>query len=79
MSLNSFTSEERQTWSDNVYIKILENTSELDTFYWHCGYNYRCFLIKKLNNINIVPLDCMGIGKQLSFYKTTINTYNDLF
>jgi cytoplasmic iron level regulating protein YaaA (DUF328/UPF0246 family) len=79
LTLNKFTVKEKELWADNVYNEIVKHTRECDSLYWHCGYNYRYILIEKLNNVHYVPLDSMGIGKQLSFYKNSMNVYNDLF
>lgn len=73
LSLNSLSKNELSKWSKNISEKILKlNPDEID---FYCGVNYRKYLIDILKKNNIKcnsPLEGLGIGKQLKFYKNNI-------
>ncbi|MBM3234223.1 hypothetical protein FJZ19_03960 [Candidatus Pacearchaeota archaeon] len=68
-TLNRMKIEERKAWSEKVLEK-LKNVSDLekDEIIFLAGKKYREFLIPEIKNFK-VPLEGLGIGKQLKFLK----------
>ena len=71
LSLNSFTRRERMEWSDRTAEQLLKmNLSSVHIF---AGRHYRDYLVPLLEAAGVavsVPLAGLGIGQQLSWYKT---------
>ena len=73
MTLNEMSNKEIKVWADNVLV-TLGKVSQLDkdNFVFLAGNNYRKFLIAHLKNYEI-PLQGLGIGKQLKWLTERIN------
>lgn len=72
LTLNKFNAESLRDWSDHTILQ-LEEVADLteDKFVILAGNNYRKHLIKNLKDYEI-PLEGLGIGKQLQFLKNKI-------
>lgn len=73
--LKNLTVEQVKEWSDKVFNQMKEklNLHDFDRVYFHAGKTYRQYLIPKLEEIGIkceVPLENLGIGKQLAWYNS---------
>ena len=73
-TLNQKSALERQRWSLRVYQQLRERLSPPSIYrlFIHAGLQYRKYLIPLLNDsryIFDVPLQGLGIGKQLKWYK----------
>ena len=72
-TLNTKSDHEIRIWADNVYAKLQQQTDVTrDEFVFLAGERYRKYLVAKLANVE-VPLQGLGIGKQLAFYKEKNN------
>ena len=74
LTLNYMGVKEAKEWSNRVFNQIQNrlNLDEIEQINFHAGKNYRKYLIPKLEEFGIkikIPLDNLGIGKQLSWYK----------
>ena len=69
LTLNKMKSDEIKIWANNV-LKQLARESDLnnDEFVFLAGENYRKYLVSYIEKYN-VPLQGLGIGKQLKFLK----------
>ncbi|WP_342042868.1 DUF6884 domain-containing protein [Bacillus sp. OTU2372] len=70
VTLNNMNAGERKELTENVYKQILK--LEPLQLYFYAGKKYREYLIPLLEKKGIqcyVPLEGLGIGEQLSFYK----------
>jgi len=68
-TLNKMSSDEVKEWSENIIKKLRENANlEKDEFIFLAGNKYRKYLIKNIKNYKI-PLEGLGIGKQLKYLK----------
>lgn len=72
VSIKTFSIEKKRKWAAEVVdeLKSHESPDEV-TVYLHGGYIYRKFLQPELKNYGFqykVPLEGLGIGKQLSWY-----------
>ena len=69
LTLNGMKSIEKKVWADNV-LKQLASESDLDNdeFVFLAGENYRKYMVPHIKNYN-VPMQGLGIGKQLKFLK----------
>lgn len=73
-TLNDKTVEERRQWSKTVFKQIKQKLPDPSSIviYFHAGKQYREFLIPLLDEAGYsikVPLEGLGIGKQLAWYK----------
>lgn len=69
-TLNNMKKQERLQWADQVLDAILANTAKGDTIVILAGVRYRQYIMEPLlqhGYIVEVPLESMGIGKQLSW------------
>ena len=72
-SLNKMRSREVKEWSKKVLRELKEISNlEKDEFIFLAGERYRKFLIPSIKNYKI-PLEGLGIGKQLKFLKEATN------
>lgn len=63
---------QRKEWADKVIMQCKEKCISFDDeAIFLCGKKYREFLIDEFKNSK-VPLEHMGIGEQLAFYKKEI-------
>lgn len=69
MTLNNMNEKQKKQWSYKVYHQIIKKIDEDDVLYFHCGLNYRKYLIRKLKNDLKEPMKGISIGLQLRFYK----------
>jgi cytoplasmic iron level regulating protein YaaA (DUF328/UPF0246 family) len=69
MTLNDFSKSQRIEWSDKVYEQVQPRIDDNDTLYFYVGQNYREFLLPLLKNTFHIPLEGLGIGQQLKFFK----------
>jgi len=72
-SLFNLTNKERKDWANLVCKEIIEKHPNLKYVDIYAGKLYRVHLIKLLEKHGIkcnVPLQGLGIGQQLNFYKT---------
>lgn len=72
VTLNDMTPTERKAWATNAAEAIKQRYPAETEFYIHAGRHYRDHLIPLLEAAGHtvhVPLEGMGIGQQLSFYK----------
>ena len=69
LTLNKMKSDEIKIWANNV-LKQLARESDLnnDEFVFLAGENYRKYLVPYIKKYN-VPMQGLGIGKQLKFLK----------
>jgi len=69
LTLNGMKSIEKKVWADDV-LKQLASESDLDNdeFVFLAGENYRKYIVPHIKNYN-VPMQGLGIGKQLKFLK----------
>lgn len=72
LTLNDFKEADKKRWSFKVYNQIINRIDINDNIYWHCGINYRKYIIRILPNKQFIPLKGLGIGKQLSWYKNNL-------
>ena len=78
-TLNDKTAEERQRWSMIVFNQIRDKlpTPSSCGLFFHAGKRYREFLIPLLTEAKYscrVPLEGLGIGKQLAWYKERLGS-----
>ena len=74
LTLNNMDVKQRKVWSERVFEQMKDKLklADYDKVFFHAGKKYRNFLIPKLENVGIkfeVPLEHIGIGKQLRWYK----------
>lgn len=68
-TLNTKPLKEVQQWAKEVYCQLCKVADpKTDEFVFLAGERYRKYLLPLLKNVS-VPLQGMGIGKQLAFYK----------
>lgn len=68
-TLNTKTKREKQLWAYKCYCQLKEKEINFnEPVVWLCGENYRKYLMQKFTN-NSVPIEGLGLGKQLKFYK----------
>ena len=79
MTLNDFSKSEKIKWSEMVYEQMKTNINENDNLYFYVGNNYREYLLPLLTNKCSVPLEGMGIGQQLQYFKNNTVTKHDFF
>lgn len=71
-TLNTKTKKEKQLWAYKCYCQLKEKQIDFDEpVVWLCGENYRKYLMQKFKNNN-VPINGLGLGNQLKFYKKNI-------
>lgn len=71
-TLNSLSAEEQRQWSEKVLQSLRQRADiENDEFVFLAGKNYRRFLAEHIRHFN-VPMQGLGIGKQLSFLKKAV-------
>ena len=74
LTLNNMNASERKDWTEKVFNQMISRL-KLEDFakvFFHAGRKYREHLIPKLKNIGIhceVPLEHLGIGEQMAWYK----------
>jgi cytoplasmic iron level regulating protein YaaA (DUF328/UPF0246 family) len=77
-TLNAMNMQQKKEWSERVYQQFLMemknhswNWSDIRLVAFHAGEAYRKFLIERLAEYVTVsvPMQGLGIGEQLSFYK----------
>lgn len=74
LTLNKMGVKEKKSWAENVAKQLAEkNIAITDELYFHCGSNYRKYLMPLLKNNSHEPLMGLGIGKQLGWYKKELN------
>lgn len=74
VTLNNMSTAEVAKWATKVFEQMenMLNLSSFDKVYFHAGKKYRQFLIPKLESKGVqceIPLENLGIGKQLAWYK----------
>lgn len=75
VTLNNMKAEERKRWANLVYKQTLELNLNLQEIDFYAGKKYREYLIPHFQEKGIkcnVPLEGMGIGEQLQFYKNKL-------
>jgi len=69
-TLNTMSRQERHNWAENVFGELKKHTKAVDEITFIAGLRYRQdltpFLLKRGNKI-CVPMEGMGIGKQLQW------------
>ncbi len=72
LTLKDMRSQEIKEWAEKVMqkLRIVSNLAE-DTFIFLAGERYRKYLIPHIKNFH-VPLQGLGIGKQLQFLKRSL-------
>lgn len=75
MFLGDYSKKERVEWSNITYNQILQRIKPKkdDVFIFLCGKNYYEFLLDKLDNKYLMPLEGLTIGKQIKFLKEELN------
>lgn len=69
LTLNNFKEREKKIWAYHTYRQMINHIdNKHDVLFWHCGVNYRKYLMKKFTK-NKTPLKGLGIGFQLKWYK----------
>jgi len=69
LTLNTMNDEERKIWSEKVLEKLKKEADlEKDEILFLAGKNYRKYLAPHIRNYK-VPMEGLGIGKQLKFLK----------
>lgn len=69
LTLNTMNKKQRKEWSDKVLMQCKEKGISFDEeAIFLCGKKYREFLMNEFKNSS-APLEHMGIGEQLAFYK----------
>jgi hypothetical protein len=67
------SAEEKKQWASDIAYTIMKNyRPETTEFYIHAGKDYRKYLLPMLEEYGFkvyVPLQGLGIGQQLQFYK----------
>jgi cytoplasmic iron level regulating protein YaaA (DUF328/UPF0246 family) len=78
MTLNSMSDADIRAWSDSV-VESLRKVSDLndDEFIFLAGQRYRKYLIPHLGHYD-VPMQGLGIGKQLKFLKERVENEQGL-
>ena len=72
LTLNTMNKKQRKEWADKVLTQCKEKGISFDEeTMFLCGKKYREFLMDNFKN-STVPLEHMGIGEQLAFYKKEI-------
>jgi len=74
VTLNNMSIDQVKKWSDQVFEQFLVKIelNGLGKVYFHAGKRYRQYLIPILEKMNIKceePLQNLGIGRQLAWYK----------
>jgi hypothetical protein len=75
LSLNNMNKRERMDWASTTFNMILMEIDSRTQVYFHCGEVYREYLIELLEKSGYeyyVPLQGLGIGQQLQFYKDRV-------
>lgn len=72
LTFKNFKEAEKKRWSFKVYNQIINNINSDDNIYWHCGINYRKYIARVLPNKQFIPLEGLGLLKQLSWYKNNL-------
>ena len=68
-TLNEMSEEKKKAWAYKVCKQCeSKGISYSEEAIFLCGNNYRKYLMRKFKNAH-APLENMGIGKQLSYYK----------
>ena len=74
LTLNDMNSQQRKEWAERVFSQM-KNRLKLEGFdrvFFHAGKKYREHLRTRLENMGLkceAPLEHLGIGKQLRWYK----------
>ncbi len=72
LTLNNFKVKELKEWSNNTLQQLsTESDFKNDQFIFLAGDRYRKYLLPGINNYKI-PMQGLGIGKQLQFLKNKI-------
>ena len=72
LTLNTMNKSQRMEWANKVLKQCKEKGISFDEeVIFLCGKKYREFLMKEFKNSK-APLEHMGIGEQLAFYKKEI-------
>lgn len=74
VTLKDLTINQMRNWSDRVLEQMTWKIglNDIGKVHFHAGKRYRQYLIPKLEKMSIkceVPLENLGIGKQLAWYK----------
>jgi hypothetical protein len=78
LTLSNMNSQQRKEWSEKVFNQMNERLKlkEIDKVFFHTGTKYREYPIPLLKDMDItweVPLEHLGIGKQLRWYKEQLD------
>lgn len=73
LTLNNMRAKEVRDWSEKVFKQMQKrlDLSEICAVSFHAGNKYRKYLIPKVEVLGIkcrIPLETLGIGKQLAWY-----------
>lgn len=74
LTLNDMKTADKKAWSKRVLVQMNEEGLDFkkDEFVFLAGNNYRQYLVEHLMNVDI-PMQGLGIGKQLQFLKKAVN------
>lgn len=76
LTLNSMNKRQRQQWAYKVYKQLVREEIDFDEeAIFLCGKKYREFIMTKFTNAK-APLENLGLGEQLKFYKEILNGKN---
>jgi len=62
LTLNKFSIKEKKEWSKKVVDNFKKCFKEDDVIYFHCGVNYRKYIIEDISNKTHTPLKGLGLG-----------------
>lgn len=69
LTLNKMNAQQKRAWAHKTATQLQAKIAPSDKLFYYCGLNYRSNLIAALPNEYEVPLEGLGFGKQLQFYK----------
>ena len=69
LTLNNFPEAAKRQWAIDALSELRTILSDSDVIYWHAGQNYNKYIRKSLENKQEFPMQGLGIGKQLKWYK----------
>lgn len=73
LTLNSMNKRQRQQWAYKVYKQLVREGIDFnEEAIFLCGKKYREFIMTKFTNAK-APLENLGLGEQLQFYKEALN------
>ncbi len=78
LTLNNMNAQQRKEWSEKAFNQMKERLKlkELAKVFFHTGKKYREYLVPLLEDGGILweaPLEGLGIGKQLKWYKKQLD------